>query len=782
MEFKELRQLIIDKLKRELPANLFYHNVKHTLLVLEATEEICRMENIGESDTLMLRTAALFHDIGFIRRYLDNEPIGAEMAAEILPDCGYNENQIAVIKRLILATAMPRNPKDHLEKIICDADMDYLGSDDYFSMSQKLKLEWGYHWKKLSLTEWYAMEFNFLESHIFFTDSEYRLREKVKIEHKNEIKVLLDSLREKEAIPLRPLFTNNLTNQEEIVAFLKEVTIFSHSGENLLELVSSRLVKIDVEEGETLFHKGNQGESMYFIYEGTMIIHDGEYKIAELGKHDFFGEFSLLDTEKRSASVTASTEGILYRLGQEDFFKMIEFDPGLSAELFRALIKRFRSHNHKIIEEYKHRQVKLEATIIERTKDIQKEKEIADQQRKRAEQSEKFKQQFLANMSHEIRTPMNSIVGLSNLLINSPMNDQQKKYLNVIRKSSDNLLVIINDILDLSKIQAGKMEFETIPFLMHEVLETVYHTLRFKAEDKGLAFSFELDESVPKVLMGDPVRLNQVLINIIGNAIKFTEKGFVKFVVDVEEYTNQIVSLPKNKKNKKEEGKQIYRLQFSVIDSGIGMNEEQQKKVFESFSQASSDTTRKYGGTGLGLTISKQLVESQGGTIGLKSEPGKGTTFYFLMNFPLGSMEEIEKKEMGSTEDFVKHLSGMKILLVEDNPFNQMVAEDTIKESIPDIIIEIADNGKIALDMISKNDYDLVLMDINMPEMDGYDATKNIRQMPAPKNKLPIIAMTASVTKEEIDKCFASGMNEYVPKPFQPQDLLMKMKNLRGKV
>jgi signal transduction histidine kinase len=457
--------------------------------------------------------------------------------------------------------------------------------------------------------------------------------------------------------------------------------------------------------------------------------------------------------------------------------------------LFRALIKRFRSHNNKILDEYKNRQAVLEATIIERIKDIQKEKEIADQQRKRAEESEKFKQQFLANMSHEIRTPMNSIVGLSNLLINSPLNDNQKKYLNVIRKSSDNLLVIINDILDLSKIQAGKMEFEAIPFMVSDVLETVYHTLRFKAEDKNLDFNYALEDSVPKVLIGDPVRLNQVLINIIGNAIKFTEKGFVKFTVEVEEYTNQIVPKKDKVKKKLDDGKnkmedenQTYLLKFSVTDSGIGMNEAQQKKVFESFSQASSDTTRKYGGTGLGLTISKQLVESQGGTINLTSEPGKGTTFFFTLNFPLGSIEEIEKKEIGNNEDFAKHLSGLKVLLVEDNPFNQMVAEDTIKEMIPDIIIEIAENGLEALDMISKNDYDIVLMDINMPEMDGYDATKNIRLMPPPKNKIPIIAMTASVTKEEIDKCFSAGMDEYVPKPFQPQDLLAKMKGLRNKI
>jgi signal transduction histidine kinase len=227
-------------------------------------------------------------------------------------------------------------------------------------------------------------------------------------------------------------------------------------------------------------------------------------------------------------------------------------------------------------------QNKLQATILE--------KERAEIERHKAEQSEKFKQQFLANMSHEIRTPINSIIGMTNLVLRSQLNDSQCKYLSIVKKSSSNLLVIINDILDLSKIEAGKMEFEKTPFLLSDTLETAYHTLLYKAEEKDLGFEFTIDEQLPHVLIGDPVRLNQVIINLASNAIKFTEKGFVHITAKQVDRSDHSVAV-----------------EFAVSDTGIGISEDKISKVFESFAQASSDTTRKYGGTGLGLTISKQL-------------------------------------------------------------------------------------------------------------------------------------------------------------------------------
>ena len=379
-----------------------------------------------------------------------------------------------------------------------------------------------------------------------------------------------------------------------------------------------------------------------------------------------------------------------------------------------------------------------------------------------AENSERFKQQFLANMSHEIRTPMNSIVGLTNLLVSSPLNEGQKKYLNVIRKSAENLLVIINDILDLSKIEAGKMEFEQTPFLVSDVLDTAYHTLLFRAEEKNLQFKLDIKENVPKALIGDPVRLTQVLINLSGNAIKFTEKGSVTIEVTL--------------KNKTEENADI---QFSVIDSGIGIAEEKLGKIFESFSQASSDTTRKYGGTGLGLTISKQLIELQGGAIHVTSTMGVGTAFSFHLTYPIGKAEDVGKAIIQDSDANPEELKGLNILLVEDNPFNQMVAVDTLTDLIKDINIDVAENGKVALDMLRAKDYDILLMDVQMPEMDGFEATQKIRTtFDKPKRNVPIMAMTANVTNDEVEKCFESGMDQYISKPFAQQDLLNKIAQL----
>jgi len=381
-----------------------------------------------------------------------------------------------------------------------------------------------------------------------------------------------------------------------------------------------------------------------------------------------------------------------------------------------------------------------------------------------AENSERFKQQFLANMSHEIRTPMNSIVGVTNLLVNSPLNDGQKKYLNVIRKSAENLLVIINDILDLSKIEAGKMEFEQTPFLVSDVLDTAYHTMLFRAEEKKLDFKLDIHDDVPKALIGDPVRLTQVLINLSGNAIKFTENGSVTIRVRLKN------------KNKNEESADV---EFSVIDTGIGIPEDKLGKIFESFSQASSDTTRKYGGTGLGLTISKQLIELQGGAIQVTSTMGQGTSFSFHLAYQIGKTEDVGKAVVQESDASPSELKGIHILLVEDNPFNQMVAVDTLTDLVKEINIDVADNGKIALDMLAKKDYDILLMDVQMPEMDGFEATQRIRTtFDAPKRNTPIMAMTANVTLDEVEKCFESGMDQYISKPFAQQDLINKIAQL----
>ena len=395
-------------------------------------------------------------------------------------------------------------------------------------------------------------------------------------------------------------------------------------------------------------------------------------------------------------------------------------------------------------------QKQLKITILE--------KEQAQMEKMKAEHSEKFKQQFLANMSHEIRTPMNSVLGLSNLLIKTKLDEQQKKYLNVIKKSSENLLVIINDILDLSKIEAGKLDFEKISFSLEDAVDTAYHTLLFKAEEKNLEFNIIIEEGTPKALVGDPTRLNQILINIAGNAIKFTETGSVK--IEIKELEKQ---------------DNLSTIRFSIIDTGIGIAEDNISKIFESFSQASSDITRRFGGTGLGLTISRQLIELQGGIINVTSKLGTGTNFQFTIPYVIGDDSDVVKKRNAVDDTKPEDLRGIKVLLVEDNAFNQMVATDTLTDIIPDVNIEIAVNGRIGFEMAAIGEYDIVLMDIQMPEMDGFEATRAIRNLPPPKNTIQIMAMTANVTTEEIAKCFESGMNAYISKPFETHDLINKI-------
>jgi signal transduction histidine kinase/CheY-like chemotaxis protein/HPt (histidine-containing phosphotransfer) domain-containing protein len=382
------------------------------------------------------------------------------------------------------------------------------------------------------------------------------------------------------------------------------------------------------------------------------------------------------------------------------------------------------------------------------------QKEILEQ-KERAEQSERFKQQFLANMSHEIRTPMNAVMGMTNLLINKKPRPDQQPYLEGIKKSSDILLHIINDILDLSKIESGKMQLEKTDFSIHQTIEQVISTLSYKADEKGLQLFTNIDNSIPDVLIGDPVRLNQVILNLTGNAIKFTEKGSIE--INVEFVSGDPAS--------------GFVLRFSVTDTGIGIPKDKLATVFESFRQANSSDTRKYGGTGLGLSISKQLVELFGSEIKVESEEGSGTTFSFTVNFERGSEERLRNQLDTNSNIDGSILNGLRILIADDNEYNRIVAVDTLK-SVAEVMIQTASNGKEAIELMKLQDFDVVLMDVQMPEMNGFEASRFIREnMPASKRDIPIIALTASVLRTDLDKCRQAGMNSYIPKPFTPSQL-----------
>ncbi|MDX1478480.1 MAG: ATP-binding protein [Saprospiraceae bacterium] len=398
--------------------------------------------------------------------------------------------------------------------------------------------------------------------------------------------------------------------------------------------------------------------------------------------------------------------------------------------------------------------------LIHRTEKALKAKNtIIEAEKEKARASERAKHQFLANMSHEIRTPMNAIKGMTDILLRRDPKPEQQEYLDGIRQSSDAMLVIINDILDLSKIEAGKIELEQIPFAVAEVLDNVVTIMRFKAEEKGLVIHTDIPDELSPV-EGDPSRLQQVLLNLVGNAIKFTEKGSISLSVRETPLTDQQT-----------------QLHFIVADTGVGIDPDRLDRIFENFQQAYTDTSRKYGGSGLGLSISKKLVELQGGEIWVESKHGKGSQFHVTIPYTIAG-DHIEGAALGApgaSSDFATRLQGIRILLVEDNHFNAMVAREELEDAIEDVVVDVAENGSIALEMLRADAYDVILMDVQMPVMNGYEATKAIRQMQNGMSGIPVIAMTANVLKEEVDQCFAAGMDDFIGKPFETDALLQKI-------
>ncbi len=377
------------------------------------------------------------------------------------------------------------------------------------------------------------------------------------------------------------------------------------------------------------------------------------------------------------------------------------------------------------------------------------------------EESAKVKEQFLANMSHEIRTPIHGIISLTQFVLNTSINNEQKKYLELIRKSADTLLVIVNDILDLSKIDSGKMVFEEINFGLRDTIQTAVAGFIPKTIEKNIQLKTELSNDLPEQLIGDPVRLTQILNNLLGNAVKFTEKGFVSIGTKTKE-TNG--------------GNAV--IEFTIRDSGIGIPPHKIDSIFESFTQAGDDITRKFGGTGLGLTITKQLVERQHGTIHVQSISDVGTTFTFCIPYKIGS-GQINTTAVAA-DATLQLPSDLKVLIAEDHDINRFIIEKMFREW--GLTPEFAVTGVEAVQAASKTNFDVILMDVEMPDMNGYKATEIIReQLPSPNNQIPIIAMTGHAMSGEKEKCLSIGMNDYISKPFKPEQLKEKIAELTGK-
>ena len=453
-----------------------------------------------------------------------------------------------------------------------------------------------------------------------------------------------------------------------------------------------------------------------------------------------------------------------------------------------------RSEQHLAQEKIRKLNEELEERVAERTRQLEKaNRDLAGRVRQvrqlasQAEAANTAKGQFLANMSHEIRTPMNGVIGMAGLLLGTELNDEQLEFARTIQTSAEALLAIINDILDFSKIEAGKLEFETLDFNVHTVMDEISDLLSVKAAEKKIAFAHSVDPQIPALVRGDPGRLRQVLLNLTTNAIKFTDQGQVAVCVDLEDAVGDHA-----------------RLRFTVKDTGIGIPRDRLDKLFETFSQVDSSITRRFGGTGLGLAICKRLVEMMGGRIAVESREGRGSIFWFTIRlevpaaaFP--SPHPVTKRPnfhvhgvTNDAEDIVRLAEPgaaassadktdkcARILLAEDNVTNQKVALHILRRF--GYSADAVNDGKEALTVLQQIPYDLVLMDIQMPVMDGLSATRAIRRAQASYRRIPIIAMTANAMKGDREKCLRAGMDDYIAKPVNPLELNEKIRHWLGR-
>lgn len=555
-------------------------------------------------------------------------------------------------------------------------------------------------------------------------------------------------------------------NCSKIIGTIQDVTDYKYAKELLLQS-EERYRTIFEQSQDSIFIVSSEGRFIEFNKSIVQLLGYTAEELRYVNARDLYVDDSIWRLNENQLNVNNNIKDFELQLERKDG-KVL--DCLLNATLWYSIDGSVRGC-HGIIRDI---------TLQKRTQALIKAKEVA-------EQSAQMKEQFLANMSHEIRTPLNVVVGMAHLLENSELNNKQKEYLSALKLSSDNLLKLINNILDFSKIESGKLELEKHSFNLSDLIKELFQTHKFKAREKNINLFTQMDADIPELIVGDSVRIYQILNNLLSNAIKYTPQGEVLIKCERVAETGQYSSI-----------------KFSVRDTGIGIAPEKHKRIFETFVQAGEETTRLFGGTGLGLSIVRKLIEMHGSTIRLDSQTGNGATFSFTINFdkpnhsqgttaindapsritykPSSISVYNDDNELPKDDEQQimsdKH-KNLMILLVEDHHLNQIVATDLLKKWSPDAQIDIAENGQEAIISLRKKHYDLVLMDISMPIMDGYEATEYIRkEMPKPICDIPIVAMTAHAFNKNAERCFEVGMNEFVSKPINPTILYSKLSRI----
>lgn len=554
-------------------------------------------------------------------------------------------------------------------------------------------------------------------------------------------------------------------NKIKLIGTIQDITDYKRTEEALIQS-EQRYRTIFEESQDTIFVITSDGKLVDFNNSFLNLLGYSKEECGIINAYDLFADAktSRIFREKMVQEGKVKDYEVVFRKSNGGLIDCL-----ITSTIWRTIDGKIRGY-HGVIRD---------VTAIKKTQELIQAKEIA-------ERSNRMKEQFLATMSHEIRTPMNVVVNITHLLESTSVSPKQKEYLDALKQSSDNLLNIINSILDFSKIDSGKLELEPHPFKLSELINDLVQMHKFKAKEKGLNLFQLTDVNLPSMVIGDSHRLHMVLNNLVSNAVKYTEKGEILLRAEVVKDDKEKVSI-----------------KFSVRDTGIGIPDVKQKTIFDSFTQARGDISRKYGGTGLGLSIARKLVQLFGDDIVLKSTEGVGSLFTFTIDFdkvneqgeslssehipvskvaPLNDVSlyrgDSDVTEMGIPMNG-KIQQEIHILLVEDHKLNQIVATGLIKKWSEKVVLDIADNGQIAIDMLEKKMYDVILMDVSMPVMDGYAATLHIRnKMPAPIKDIPIIAMTAHAFNKSAQKCFECGMDEFVSKPIKPETLYAKFNKI----